>query len=101
MQRLKAYVTLNIENIRLTIAEKVIMLLTALLTAAICLILGGIALLFITIAVAHILGMWLPLWVAYLIMAGVNILLIIIMFILRRPLIINPVARAISRIILS
>ncbi|MCM1028897.1 MAG: hypothetical protein NC342_07960 [Pseudoflavonifractor sp.] len=100
-QRLKAFISLNIENARLTVAEKLILLLTAILITAICLILGGIALLFITVAIAHIISFWLPVWAAYSIMAAVNIIIILTILILRRPLIINPISRAISRIILS
>ena len=101
MERIKAYLTLNIENIRLTVAEKLILLVTGALTLAFCISLGGIALLFITVAVAQVLHFWLPLWASYLIMAAVNLFVLLILFILRRPLIINPVSRAITRIILS
>lgn len=101
MERIKAYLTLNIENIRLTVAEKLILLVTGALTLAFCIILGGIALLFITVAVAQVLHFWLPLWASYLIMAAVNLFVLLLLFILRRPLIINPVSRAITRIILS
>jgi len=101
LERIKAYLTLNIENIRLTLAEKLILLVTAAITLILCIILGGIALLFITVAVAQVLHFWLPLWASYLIMAGVNIILVLILLILRRPLIVNPISRAITRIILS
>lgn len=99
--RIKAYLTLNVENIRLTVAEKLIVLLAAILTTAICLILGGIAMLFITVAIAQVLSFWLPLWLSYCIMAGVNILLLMLLFIFRRVLILNPISRAVTRIILS
>lgn len=99
--RLKTFVTLNVENIRLTIAEKAILLISALLTIIVALILGGIALLFITVGVAHVLSMWLPIWASYAIMAGVNILLLLLLLIFRRVLIVNPLSRVISRIMLS
>lgn len=99
--RIKAYISLNVENIRLTVAEKVVLLLSTILTIIVALILGGIALMFITVAVAHVLALWLPVWVCYAIMAGVNIVLLLLLLIFRRALIINPISRVITRIILS
>lgn len=99
--RIKTFISLNIENIRLTVAEKVIVLLTAILTTAIILIFGSIAMFFIAVAIANFLSIWLPTWVAYSIVAAANIVVLLVVMLFRRRLIINPVSRAISRIILS
>lgn len=101
LNRLKAYITLNLEGLRLTIAEKIVMLLSLLLTGAIVLVFGGITMLFITIAIAEVIHHWLPLWLSYTIMAGFNLILILLLFAFRKPLIVNPISRAITRIILS
>ncbi len=101
IDRIKSYISLSIENIRLTVAEKVIVLLTVILTAALVLIFGSIAFFFIAVAVANFLTIWLPAWVAYAIVAVVNIVVLLVVLLLRRRLIINPISRAISRIILS
>lgn len=101
LNRLKAYISLNAEGLRLNLAEKLIMLLSMLLTGAIVLLLGGITMLFVTVAIAEVLHFWLPLWLSYTIMAGFNIILILLLFVLRKPLILNPLSRAITRIILS
>lgn len=101
IDRIKTYVSLGLESIRLTLAEKIILLLSTVLTVLVALIIGGIAVMFVTFAIAHVLSLWLPLWAAYAIMAGVNILLLLIVLIFRRALILNPVSRAITKIILS
>lgn len=99
--RLKAYFTLNFENIRLTIAEKLILILSTVITILVSMIFDGIAVLFITIGIAELLALWLPQWVCYAIMAGVNILILLLVLIFRRQLIINPLSRTITKIILS
>lgn len=101
IDRLKAYVSLNFENIRLTLAEKIILLLSTILTVLIALILGGIAALLVTLGIAQVLSLWLPMWLSYTIMAGVNVLLLLVLLIFRRVLIINPVSRAVTKIIMS
>lgn len=101
IDRLKAYLTLNVESIKLTIADKVILLLSTILTVIVSLIIGGIAVMFITVAIAHVLSLWLPVWASYAIMAGVNILMLLVLLVFRRALILNPLSRVITKIILS
>lgn len=101
IDRLKAYITLNFENIRLTLAEKIILLLSAVLTVLVALIFGGVAFLLITLGLAQVLSLWLPLWLSYVIMAGISVALLLVVLIFRRALIINPISRAVSKIIMS
>lgn len=83
------------------------------LTEKLALILGGVALAFLmsilllfmifmaSMALADVFSGFLSVWLSYLCVAGVYALLAILLFLLRKPLILDPVARFLSRIIIN
>lgn len=83
------------------------------LTEKLALILGGVALTFLmsilllfmifmaSMALADVFSGFLPVWLSHLCIAGVYALLAILLFLLRKPLILNPIARFLSRIIIN
>ena len=92
---------LRVELVRLTIAERLTRLFVSILSTALLIILGAFVLAFISTAAVDLLTEALPSWVASLIIAGVYVLVILVVYLLRRPLIINPIARFVSRLILE
>lgn len=97
---IRRYLELNIEYARLTAAEKTTILLTAVATSAIVGLLAVLIFFFISIACVHWLGMVISMALAYTVMAGVYVLLLVVAVVFRKQLIINPVAKFISRLFL-
>ena len=67
----------------------------------ICLVLGLFALAFITVALIELLALAIPVWASYLIFAGIYAVIIIALILLREPLIMNPIARFLSKLLLE
>lgn len=101
VSQLKSLLGLQVENLRLSAAEKVTILLSAAAVAIIAMVLGGIVLLFVSIAVAQwIAGALGETW-AFVIVAAFYVLLGAVIIVMRKKLIIDPIARFISKLFLS
>lgn len=98
---LRRLVTLYLENAKITTAEKLTMFCTAATVGVICLVLGLFALAFVTVALIELLALAIPVWASYLIFAGVYCVIIVLLILLREPLITNPIARFLSRLLLE
>lgn len=92
---------LYLTGVKLTLTERLTIFLTATMVMMLCLILGMFALVFLAIALASVLCEVLPYAWAYTIIGGIFLLLILGVFLLRRPLIENPIARFVSRLVLA
>lgn len=92
---------LYLDAARFTAAEKVAVLLSATALGLLLLALGMAALLFCTMCVVHLLAAVIPIYWVYLIMATLFVILIVGIYLLRTMLIINPVARFVSRLFLN
>lgn len=100
-ETLKRYITLKGEDIKLTVSEKITILLSTLIVCIVITVLGTAALLFLTFSAAHWIGDLIGLPWAYLIIAGIYLVLIAVVALLRKQLIIDPVSRFITKVILS
>lgn len=92
---------LAISYVRLTLAEKLTLLLSAAAMFLISLLLGVIALLFLLGATAHLLSMVMPMFLAYVIVAAICVVIVLCVYALRRILILDPLARFVSRLIVE
>jgi len=95
---LKRLVALNLDYARLTAAEKLTILLSTVTFYALIVILGTLVLIFISIGVGHLLANTVAGTMAYLYVAGFYLVLFILLFIFRKQLFVNPIARFISKI---
>ena len=97
----KSYLELQKEYLKLDSAEKLSILLSAVATAAMCLILGLSALFFFVIAFA----LWLAKMVgaawSFTIVGGVMLLFIIILLLFRKHWIVQPIARFVAKLFVS
>lgn len=97
----KRLISLYIENAKLTAAEK----LTLLISSAVLFIIAGmfltVMIVFIAMALMQLLELAISPIGASAIMAGIFLLLAVILFLLRKPLIINPTAIFISKLIMD
>ncbi len=95
---IKRLFNLKTENFKLTMSQKLTLFLGTTALAMIGLILGALVIAFLSLALARFLADIMPLYCGYLIAAGVLVLLFIIIYSVRRKLILNPLARFISRL---
>lgn len=92
-------VRLYVENTKLTLTEKLTVLLSAALVVVIALVLGLFSLAFFASAAVSALEMAMSTWLSYLIIGAFFIVLIFIVILCRKQLIVNPIARFISRLV--
>lgn len=92
---------LEVEYIKLTAAEKLILLLSALILGGIFMILLLPVILMLLFALAQVFIDFMPTAVAYVCVAGIVLILLVILFTFRKSIIINPVAKFISRLLLE
>lgn len=97
----RRYLSLNFENFKLAATEKTTLMVSAMLLTLACLLLGVILLFFVSLGVVQFLAPVFGLACSYLIMAAFVAIVGIAIFLLRKPLIYNPVARFISRVLLK
>lgn len=96
---IKKLLSLYVENVKFTAAEKLTVVMSAAVLLIISVVLGIFALAFLSGACIELLEFVLPAWASYAILGGLFILLVAVVIALRKPLIINPIARFISRLI--
>ena len=94
----REWAKLEIEYAKFTAAEKITMLMSALIIGAVCLLLGVVVLIMLAFALVEVFKLFLSTCLAYLCVGGVICLLILILYLCRKPLLIDPVARLISKI---
>lgn len=90
----------TIDSLRLSAAERLTLLLSAIAIAALATIFGTAVVLFCSIGVARLLEAIAP-HSAYFIVAGFYALLLAVVLLLRRPLIADPVARLVTRLLVA
>lgn len=100
-QQTKEYLKLNVEMAKLTLAERVTILLTTVAVSVVAFALALICFFFLSIAIAHWMSESISLAWAYAIMAGFYLLIIVLLVVFKKPLITDPVARFVSKLFLS
>lgn len=92
---------LYLDIAKYTMAEKATMLFSAMGISVVLLALAMGVLVFLTMALVHLLATFLPIAVVYLIMALLLVIIIALIYMMRTPLIHNTVARFVSRLFLD
>ncbi len=99
---LKKYFTLQIDYAKITATEKLIIILSAMAMVGIVGILGGIALFYLSSATVYLIDSFLDCtWGSYLIVSALMLIILAIIFSVRKSLIINPISRFISKLFLD
>ncbi len=98
---LKKYIELNIDNMRLSAAEVISTILAsaAFYCAAMTIALASLG--FLTVGLVNLLAVIFSFYWAFIILSAFYLLLFIIMYILRKRLFYNPIARFISKLIVN
>ncbi len=97
----KRWVKLEVAYAKLTLAEKFSLLMSAMIIGAVCLLMGMLVLVMLSLALVEVFTTIMPTGLAYLTVAGILCLLIVVVFLLRKPLLLDPVARFISKLIID
>jgi len=97
---LREYLALNIDNAKLTAAEKLTLFFSATVCVLVYFVFGTLVFFFLSMACVEWIGESLGTAPAYAIMGGFYILLILAVVIFRRQLVIDPIARFITKLIL-
>lgn len=88
----------EVQYAKLTAAEKMTVLGTAVAIGAVVMMLAIVVLLMLSFALKGVFQMWMATPLAYLCVAGVWILFILIVFLFRKKLISDPIAKFITRL---
>lgn len=101
-KELKTYLEAKYDVARLDITEKIIVISTLLLQIFAIILLSSIVLLFLSFALANYIGeYWDNETLGFLILAGINALLLLIIILFKKTFIIKPVSRMLIGILLN
>lgn len=95
------WIQLEIQYAKLTATEKLTVLMTTLILGAICLLLGMVILILFSLALVNVFSSFMDTSLAYVCVGAILVLFIVAIILLRRPILENPIARLISKLILD
>ncbi|MCM1378422.1 MAG: hypothetical protein NC097_07925 [Clostridium sp.] len=94
----RSWVKLEVEYVKLTAAEKFTILLSTLILGAVCLLIAMVVLILLAFACVDLFKLIMDPALACLSVSGILVLLIAVIFLLRKPLLLNPIARFITKL---
>lgn len=97
----KSWARLELEYLKLTLAEKVTILMSALILGFVCLLMAVVVLIMLAFSLAELFKDIMCPALAYLSTAGSILVLLLLLFAARKPLLLNPLARLMTRVILD
>lgn len=101
-QQVKNHISLQLQYSKLTLAEKLTLLASRLILVMIAIMLGASVMLILSgaliVALATVVG---ETWIACLIVAAIYLVLLLLVFAYRHSLIIDPVTRFITKLLLG
>lgn len=97
----KRWVQLELEYVRLTATEKITVLMSTLVFGAVCMLIGAVVLILLSFALVEVFQQFLSPALAFLCTAGILLILIVLVYFLRKPLLENPISRLLSKLILD
>lgn len=99
--RISELLKLYLANAKLTVTEKAARFMAAVTLCAIVFVLGVLTFFFLSIALVYWIASGTGTEWAYVIMGGFYLLLIIILVVFKKQLIVNPICKFISQLLLS
>lgn len=96
-----SWARLELEYAKFTVAEKFTMLVSALIIGAVCMLLGVIVLILLAFAGVELFKLMMAPALAFCSMAGVMCVIVLLIYLCRRPLLLNPIAKFITRLFFS
>ena len=99
--RSKDWATLELEYAKLTAAEKITVLAGAAVAGAVCLLLGIAALILFGISLGYVFMTFMNPALAFLAAGGVMLVLMAVVYFFKQQMILNPIARMLTKILLK
>ena len=99
IEDIRSYLGKRYDLFLLRLLEKVSIIVGLIITLIVVLFLASIVVVFSGIALAYVLGQWLPMWAAYLIIGAVFLLLLVLAVVFRRQWFVNPVVAILSSVL--
>ena len=94
----KTWLRLELEYAKLTVAEKLTLLMSSLILGFVCLLLGVVVLIMLAFSLSEAFRLIMNPALAYLATAGAICVLLALLYLLRKPILLNPIARLITRV---
>lgn len=94
----KDWLKMELEYTKLTVAEKLTMLMGTLIIGFVCLLLGMVVLIMLAFSLAELFKMMMCPSLAYLSTAGAICVLLLLLYLFRKPLLLNPIARLLTKV---
>ncbi len=94
----RSWLKLELEYAKLTAAEKITLLLSSLILGFVCLLFGMVVLIMLALSLAELFKLMMCPSLAYLSTAGVICVLLVLLYVLRKPIVLNPIARLLTRV---
>lgn len=101
IQQGKTWISLEMEYAKLSLAEKLTILLTTLIIGFICLLLGMVVLILLGFALVEVFKLFMAPGFAYLTVAGIICVFLALLWIFRQPLLENPLAKLLTKILID
>ncbi len=95
----KEWLRLEVEYAKLTAAEKFTVMMSTFIMGAVCLLLGFVVLILWGFSLAELFKLMMVPALAYLSAGGCLLLILLVVYLLRKPLLLNPLARFITKLI--
>lgn len=97
----KRWVTTEVEYLKLTAAEKLSVLISTIILLLVLFIVGLVVLIVFAFALIDLFELFMPHALACVTVGGIFLLLIGLLYLLRNPVIVNPIARMITKLFLT
>lgn len=97
----RRWVLTEVEYLKLTAAEKVSVLISTIILLMVLFIVGLVVLIVFAFALVDLFELFMPHALACVTVGGIFILLIGLLYLLRNPLVVTPIARMITKLFLS
>lgn len=98
---LKQWLTIEVEYLKMTAAEKASVLLSSLILVIVLFIVGMVVLIVFAFALVDLFNLFMPHALACVTVGGILLLLIGLLYLLRIPLVVNPITRLITKLFLT
>lgn len=97
----KNWVELEVEYLKLTAAEKITLLMSVLVIGAVCLLMGMVVLILLAFALVELFKLMMAPALAYLTVAGIVCVLILLLFVFRKFILLNPFSKFITKLFIN
>lgn len=97
----KEWLTLEVEYLKLTAAEKVSILLSTVILLLLLFIVGLVVMIVFAFALVDLFNLFMPHALACVTVGGIFLLLVGLLYILRNPLVVSPITKLITKLFLS